>query len=75
MWNSLDSLAANWHMQLMRTVGEEKDASAYQTAHANYEYGVMSKGVQQATRTVKELWERSKLYRISDAVLMAEKQV
>ena len=62
MWNALGAVAADWHEKVQ---SESVDVNSAR----------MPIKVGKAVHYVKQLWENSKLYRVSDAVMMVEKEV
>jgi hypothetical protein len=88
MWKSLGSIAAIWHAE--KTGGNKKrkakrgkrgrrqffdnadDSEEEEDERSGKE---LAKYMKHGVKYAKDLWEQTKVYRISDAVMMAEKQV
>lgn len=61
MWNSLGVVAVDWHEKQMISSGRRGPSG--------------SLSIKDAVHLMRMTWEQSKLFRVSDAVMMTEKQV
>lgn len=64
MWNSLGAMAVDWYKRQKRGYHETDEEKTKR-----------SKTLAQGVEYVKGLWEQSKVYRVSDTAMMAEKQI
>lgn len=88
MWKTLDYMAARWHERNVNRASRKKSSKRSKkrpffeesvgdddSSDDERDEKALAKSMRHGVQYAKNLWEQTKVYRISDAVMMAEKQV